>query len=120
MKVFIDYDESSHPPILKMVIHGALHYRMDKHSLQKYREHINDVALSKGMLIPIYGPIDLEVGFIDPTSPDIANVLIALYRVLDLKSLSGPAVLADDGLIQAVKAYKFYPHGRSKYDNRIP
>jgi len=119
-KVYIKYEEYKFPPLLKMIIHGAIHYRQDRATFQRYRESINTAANVACILYPIDYPIDVEVVFIDPTSPDIANCIMALYRAMDGKALKGKSLLTDDGLISKVSAMKFYPSERGRAENRVP
>lgn len=120
MKIFMKFDTYQFPPLLTLYIHGAPHRRQDKASLKAYRAAIWKAANEEGIFKPIDVPIDLRVTFVNPTSPDLDNVLTALYRVLDGKALKGPSLLSDDGLIQSVHMMKFYPNGPAKSDNRVP
>jgi Holliday junction resolvase RusA-like endonuclease len=120
VKIFLKYDEQQFPPLLTLYIHGAPHRRQDKAVLKAYRDAIWQAAKDQGIFKPIDVPIDLRVTFIDPTSPDLDNILTALYRVLDGKALKGPSLLTDDGLIQAVNMMKFYPNGPLRSENRVP
>lgn len=63
---------------------------------------------SAAVSMPIDEPIDLMVSFINPSSPDLDNLIMALFRALDGKTLRGNGILSDDGLIHKVTMSKFY------------
>jgi Holliday junction resolvase RusA-like endonuclease len=77
--------------------------------IQRYRDDLQRAFNAAGIPMPIEHPIDLSVLFVNPTSPDIDNLLTALLRALDGKTLRGPSCLADDGLISKATVSKFYP-----------
>jgi len=121
MKVsYIKLDETIFPPKLTIAVHGAPHRRQEPQVLQVYRDTIVAAALKKDISIPIDHIIDLDILFVDPTTPDLDNLITAFYRSVDEKALNGPSLMTDDGLIQAVTMKKFYPNGPTKYENRIP
>jgi hypothetical protein len=120
MKVMIEYDIKQFPPVLRMSIFGCPHYRQDKRTFMAFRKEINRAADEAGILYPIDIVVDLWVAFIDPTSPDLANSLMALYRAMDAKALTGISLLTDDGLISKVTMMKFYPSTRTRAENRVP
>ena len=109
MRAIVEYDAGAHPPLLRLFIHGAPHRRQHDAVLLAYRRELVAAARATGLTVPIRHPVDLRVLFIDPCSPDLDNLITALYRAVDGKALSGPALLADDGLIQDVRMGKFYP-----------
>jgi len=126
------YDEQSFPvedrskldeefiPILKLALHHAPHKRMHRKTLQYYREDLLYVAqrsISDKVDLPIGHPIDLEVLFTNPTSPDLDHLIEAVFMALDGKSLKGPSILKDDRLIQKVTMSKFY-HSRARRDTQ--
>lgn len=122
MKIIVNFNENVFPPTLNLSIFGGVHYRQSMLDHDIYRQELWDAFKRK---YPDHDqidyPIDLEVLFVDPCSPDILNVGMSLYRALDQKAWKGkPTVLSDDGLIQKITASKFYPCGPSKYDNRVP
>jgi Holliday junction resolvase RusA-like endonuclease len=106
------YDESLHPPLLTMFVHGAPHRRIDNAVINQYRVALIAAARQAKIEIPIDMAIDLDVYFIDPTSPDLDNLITALYRALDGRVTSRPGVIADDSLIQRVRMSKLYPSRR--------
>ncbi len=121
MKAIIKYDGDAHPPLLTMYIHGAPHERQHREVLQKYREDLLWIAkrsIANEVDLPIDHPIDLYVTFTNPASGDLNHVLTALFCALDEKSLKGPAILKDDGLIQKVTMSKFYPNAKTKRDSQ--
>lgn len=121
MKVmWADLDHSKFPKELKLSIHGAPHRRQDKAVLQKYREELVLALTDSGIELPIKDVIDLMIIFVDPTTPDLDNLLTAFYRASDAKALRGQSILVDDGLVQKVTMMKFYPNGPTKAENRIP
>lgn len=120
LKAIFRYDQFAHPPKMYINIHGAPHERQHRAVLQKYRE---DLTASfqrqmRDVSIPIDHPIDLEVFFTNPASPDLNHVLTALYCALDEKSLKGPAILKDDRHIQKVTMSKYYAGKATKRDGQ--
>lgn len=120
MKIILNYDEKEFPPILRLTIHGAYHYRQSKKDIEVYRKYLWRAWVFTGHIAQVNVPVDLEVLFVDPTSPDLPNLLLALSAALDQKTLKGPAILTDDGLISKLTAAKFYPCAPSKHENRVP
>jgi len=120
MKTYLSYHPEMFPPLLKMFVHGCPHYRQDRATFQAFRKTINLAATNADILYPIDEPIDLYVIFVNPTSPDIANCIMALYRALDGKALKGKSLLTDDGLITKITAIKYYPNDKTKCENRVP
>lgn len=104
MRIIAEYDSAAYPPLLKFYIHGAPHRRMHRAIIESYRKALLQACAEIRIKTPIKSPIDLSVVFIDPTSPDLDNLLTATFRALDGKTRSG--VLADDGLIHSVKMMK--------------
>jgi len=109
MKCKISYFPKEHPPLLKLSIFDAPHRRMHVKTIQEYREIIKRAAIEAGIQIPIAVPIDLDVIFIDPSSPDLDNLLTALYQAIDSATLRGTGLLVDDSLISKATISKFYP-----------
>lgn len=109
MKIIVKLDEKRFPPILRLVIYDAPHRRVHWRIIQDYREQILRACDAAKIETPIDYPIDLYVNFVFPTSPDSDNLLTALYRALDGKTMQGPGVLTDDGLINHDRIWKFFP-----------
>lgn len=120
MRIIMQYDQSIFPPKLGMSIFGAPHRRQSNDVLEVYRDAIYRTAYDIGIRTAIDYPLDLNVLFVDPCSPDLDNCITALYRVLDAKALNGPSLLTDDGMIQSVHMAKFYPNGPLRSENRVP
>lgn len=94
---------------MQLSIYDAPHRRMHVATIQRYRETLKNACAAAGVATPIGDPLDLSVIFINPSSPDLDNLLTALYQALDGKTLKGPSVLVDDGLISKAIVSKFYP-----------
>lgn len=110
MKAKAKYDDSAFPPRLVFEIQGAPHERMSDVMISSYRVCLFMACFRADIEVPIRHKIDLVVTFVNPTSPDLDHLLVALYRALDSKTLDRKfAVLEDDGLIQHVTMGKFYP-----------
>lgn len=109
MRCIISYKTDRNPPLLEMYIFGAPHRRQHLEVLQKYRDGIIEAAEAAKITYPITEPLDLSVLFIHPVSPDLDNLITALYRAMDGKSLKKVGLLKDDSLIQKVTMAKFYP-----------
>lgn len=103
MRCIVEYDPAPHPPVLKFYIHGAPHRRIHKKILEQYREEIWEAAQHAGIRETISHPVELTVTFINPTGPDLDNLLTALMQALDGKTGKGPTILADDRFICYVK-----------------
>jgi len=119
MKAIAQYDRFAHPPLMKLYIHGAPHRRHHREVLQRYRDDLTQSVsrqLSREVELPIDHPIDLEVVFVNPSSPDLDHLIEALYMALDGKTLKGPSVLTDDRIIQSVKMSKYYATEKTKRD----
>jgi hypothetical protein len=117
----ISFDKTQFPPLLSLTIWGAPHYRQEMEVIQQYREKINEAAHKIGMKIPYDDILDLSIFFVNPTSPDLANLMMAFYQAVDGKALTGISLLTDDGLFQEWrKVSKYYPCESVKYENRIP
>ena len=109
MRCIVSLKKDRYPPLLELYIHGAPHRRQHVAVLQAYRDSLVKAATEANIDFPIKDPLDLSVLFINPTSPDLDNLLAALYRALDAKSLRKVSLLKDDGLIQKATIAKFYP-----------
>jgi hypothetical protein len=126
MKCILEIDNEPFPALLKLFIFGAPHVRqMDQTPsgiwlLQTYRSELIASAKKIQLKTPIDYPIDLYALFIDPTTPDLDNLIMALYQAMDAKAFKGPSLLSDDGMIQKVTMSKFYPNGPVKNENRVP
>lgn len=109
MRVIAKLDGTRAPALLVLIVHGAPHRRMHVRVIQEYRKELLRACAAAGIGTPIDTTIDLQVFFVDPCSPDLDNLLVALYQAMDGATLIPPAVLADDGLIGAIRGLtKFY------------
>lgn len=70
-------------PTLRLFIENAPHRRMDPEIISQYRKALREAFLANDILPPIRGYFDLWVTFINPTSPDLDNLIGALFRALD-------------------------------------
>src|SRR5207247_7869466 len=109
MKVKMHYNYLDFPPLITMSIWGCPHYRQDDATLLRFRKVINKAASAAGIIYPIDEVVDMNILFIDLTTTDNANSLMALYRAVDGKALKGKSLLTDDGLISKLTIMKFYP-----------
>lgn len=109
MQCVVKYFPQEHPPLLQFSIHDAPHRRMHVATIQRYRDDLKKACAAAGIATPISEPIDLSVIFVNPSSPDLDNLLTALYQALDGHTLKGPGILIDDGLISKATVSKFYP-----------
>jgi hypothetical protein len=111
MRSIVEYKERPNDvPLLRIYAHDAPHRRQHYQVIQKFREELVRAAQAANIKIPITHPVELYVLFVNPSSPDIDNAIVALYRALDGTSLKGPAILEDDGLIIGHSAFKFFPY----------
>lgn len=113
-----EYFPRAHPPLLRMTIHGAPHRRIDQNSIDRgfdrriidaYRVCLVFAGKRVGIYEPIDHPIDLELTFVDPTSPDLDNLLTAFYQAVDGRAAGKRSLMVDDGLIQKVTVSKLFP-----------
>lgn len=109
MKIIAKLDDKKFPPILRLVIYDAPHRRVHHRIIQDYRGFLRAACKVAGIELPIEHPVDLYVNFVHPTSPDSDNLLTALYRAMDGKTLKGPGVLVDDALVNHDRIWKFFP-----------
>lgn len=104
MRAIVERIEQSHAPLIKMYIHHAPHRRQHIRVIQQYREGLGEAAKTAGLSVPIKGHIELWVLFIEPCSCDLDNLIVALFRAMDGKTLKGPTILATDEQITKVTA----------------
>jgi hypothetical protein len=79
------------PPRLMITVWGAPHRRQHLQVIEQYRGMLKAAAERRLLQIPLEGIYDLEVLFVDPTSPDHDNLLTCLFRAMDR------TVVVDDG-----------------------
>lgn len=99
MRVIAKMDNTKQPPLLQMSIHGAPHRRQHHQVLQQYRMELKRALREEKITTPINYTVDLWLLFVDPSSPDYDNLLTALFRAMDAKSLKGPGVLRGDSYL---------------------
>lgn len=117
MRVIAKLQESRHgTPVLWLSIHGAPHRRVQVEVLHTYRDVLRMALMRAGIQFPIRHPIELEVLFVDPSSPDLGNLYLALEQAMDGATLLGPGIVEDDSLIQKMTASKFYPSSLERTD----
>ncbi len=93
MRCRVQYDH--HRRLLTVFVHGAPHRRIHRAVLRQYREELWRAAQEAGVL-PLNHQISLSALFVDPTGPDLDNLITALFQALDGKCGRGPALLKDD------------------------
>lgn len=100
---------------LRIFVHDAPHRRMMKHRavLIDYRKHLVAACRKAGLVLPITEPIELKATFIDPTSPDLGNLYLALENAMD------GAVVIDDSLIQKQETAKMYVASEERAPNKM-
>jgi hypothetical protein len=122
MRCIVEFHGQMHPPLLRLYVHGAPHRRQHVAVIHRYRDELVAAGRAAGLVLPIRHEIDLKVTFINPCSPDLDNLIVALYRAMDGTSHAAPTLLDDDGLIQDVRMGKFFPNEVTKADRpmRLP
>lgn len=115
VRCIAEYDDTLYPPLLRLYIHDAPHRRMHTATIQRYREILYDAACKAKIRMPIAHQIDLVVYFFDPSSPDLDNLITALYQAIDGKTLKKPSIMQDDGYIQKVTMSKMFPNAKPKF-----
>lgn len=93
MRVHLQYDH--HRRLLTATVRGAPHRRIHRRVLEQYRVEIWRAAKEAG-LDQMSHNISLSALFIDPTGPDLDNLITALFQALDGKTGKGPTLLKDD------------------------
>lgn len=116
MKVIAKYHALYDPPLLQLWIHDAPHRRMHVKTIQAYRKIIYEAVrhTSIGRSMPIDHDIDLDVMFVNPSTPDLGNAYLALEQAMDNMTLTKPGIVMDDSLIQKVTMSKYFPGERKK------
>lgn len=99
MKIIADYDRTVHPPLLRLYIHDAPHRRMHIKVIQQYRVALRAAMQKIGIKNVIMNQIALWVLFVNPSSPDLGNLYLALEQALDHTTLTKPGIVMDDSLI---------------------
>jgi hypothetical protein len=102
MRTIIECDERTSPITLRMYIHHAPHRRAHRETLERYRVSLWEAWKAAGRSDTIRVHVDLSATFINPTSPDLDNLLTALFQALDGKTGRGPTILADDRLVSSL------------------
>lgn len=108
MRAIVSIDGKTVPATLNIILHGAPHRRMHIRMIQQLREEIRRACDAAGIPTPIDTTVDLSVLWIDPTSPDYDNLLMALYQAMDGATLKGPGILTDDSNIGTIKRLAKY------------
>lgn len=90
-------------PLLRLSIHDAPHRRMHIKVIQRYRDELRKAFHAAEILTPIDYPVELSVLFVNPCSPDLDNLLTALYQAMDGATLKPPGILVDDRLVQVIR-----------------
>ena len=107
-RVIAEYYTDRHPPMLRFYVFHAPHRRMHVETIRRYRNDLRMACMRANIAFPIDHPIDLEVTFINPTSPDNGNIYLALEQAMDGKTLSGPGIVTDDALISKSTIRKMF------------
>ena len=109
MKVIAKYHALYDPPLLQLWIHDAPHRRMHIKVIQQYRKFLYEAIrhTSLGNLLPIDFPIELDILFVNGSSPDLGNLYLALEQAIDNTTLTKPGIVTDDSLIQKVTMAKY-------------
>ena len=109
MKTLAHLDRSTHPPTMSLSVFDAPHRRMHIQAIVRYRQELYEACEEAGIALPIDYPIDLSVIYINPTSPDLGNLYLALEQALDGATLTKRnAVLVDDALVSKLTQRKMY------------
>ena len=119
MKIQVEFHDGSFPPLIRLFIHHAPHKRSHPTVIAQYRAAMRKAFAKAGIPTPIAHPIDLEVTFIDPTSPDLDHLhegiyLAELHEAMNMAMDHG--VLEDDGYVDKVK---FKGDGKTRGDTTL-
>lgn len=99
MKIIANYTPTSEPPKLTLVIHDAPHRRMHVKVIEQYRMALRAALAKIGIVGVIEHQIEVWVLFINPSSPDLGNLYLALEQAMDDATLTKPGIIRDDALI---------------------
>lgn len=113
-RIIVKFIDDQYFPTLQLSIYDAPHYRMHHATIQRYREDLHRAMAAAGIQMPIDYPIDVDVFFINPASPDNGNIYLAFERAMDGKTLRAPFILTDDSLISKSTIRKFFPGAPKK------
>lgn len=114
MKVIAKYLPMLEPPLLQLTIHDAPHRRMHVKVIQQYRVFLHSAISKAGADLPISHDVDLDLLFINPSTPDLGNAYLALEQALDDQTLEKPGIVEDDSLIQKVTMAKWFTSPKKK------
>lgn len=103
MQVVASVNRKKSPPLISLSIFGAPHRRMHVAVIQQYRIELRRALHAVDLMTPINHPVDLWLLFIDPTSPDYDNLLMALFQAMDGATLKKPGILTDDSLVETIR-----------------
>lgn len=109
MKIIAQYAGTAHPPVLSLYIHDAPHRRMHIRVIEQYRVYLRRALAKIGVFEVIEHQIELWVLFVNPSSPDLGNLYLALEQAMDDKTLTGPGIIRDDSLIVEQSTRILYP-----------
>lgn len=117
MRTIVEFTERGDDlPLLQFYIHQAPHRRQHHRVIEEYRRELVEAAQSAKIAIPITQPVAISALFINPCSPDLDNLVMALFRALDGKGHAKPTILKDDGLVNCLeKVAKFYPEKKRDF-----
>jgi hypothetical protein len=108
MRIHIDQYRKDGTLHLRLFVHDAPHRRLiDEYReiLVDYRKHLLDAAKVSNIDIPIMEHVEIDVTFVNPTSPDLGNLYLALENGLD------GIIVIDDSRIQKQTSSKMYVGG---------
>lgn len=114
MKIIAQYIATAHPPVLSLYIHDAPHRRMHIKVIEQYRMFLRAALAKIGIKEPIAHQIELWVLFVNPSSPDLGNLYLALEQALDGKTLTAPGIVTDDSLIIEQSSRIFFNQAKKK------
>lgn len=113
MKIIAQYAGTAHPPVLSLYIHDAPHRRMHLRVIEAYRNDLRKALAKIGITDVIEHQIELWVLFVNPSSPDLGNLYLALEQAMDDKTKlggnAGPGMIRDDSLIVEQSTRILYP-----------
>lgn len=115
MRVVAKYFPDKTPPLLQLSVFDAPHRRMHIKVIQQYRQKLYEACKGIGVPVPLETPVDLSILWVEPSSPDMGNLYLALEQALDGSTLTkANAVLKDDSLIDKTTMSKYYPYTGGK------
>jgi len=95
-KIIMNYNDGVFPPKLTVFVHGPPHKRQHDEVKKRYSRDMRDAAIEHNVPF-IAWSVDLDITWVNPTSPDQDHLLEAFYAACDKN------IMKDDRLFNEVR-----------------